>query len=495
MSKAPPIVLTSFLLSIILLEFVILPWMEDNGQRAGARWNEENKKLFQMNHLRNFANGQNAVWQSALHQPRKEAGHPRILVVGDSFVWGDGYANANDLWWRLLERDLHRAGYEDAEVCAVGLCGLTMQNALAPAQKAIEELRPDIIVWSYIPNNANEQLSERPSRSRLNDFTKHFRILLPQLCFLAQSKLADPIEELLSIYLGAPRNTIEWEKQLLKGKNFEELKGTMCRLGDLFTVYDIPSVVVLLPTIPIDGYNQDCFKPITKFLSLIRVNVLDLAPGYLEWVEHEQTKILKQSNRFPNYRPLWINPANTHPSTTLGHYYSTLVARHVTRNYPELFTQLKPKNHEASEEILFNDCMPPHLLTRFQKTNDAYELVIPFDEHQLFLPIRKPFVQLNLKEAKDISAIELRGQNLLGAHIFLSTENETFERDIGELVDLGPMQMTTRKSKEACLRWKVELNKAVNTIKIARARFASPTESRQVEIRVFIKERNKASIR
>lgn len=499
MLKAPPIVLAATLAAVLIMEFLLLPQTENAGLTVGARWREENKKLFQMNCLRNFASGENAIWQSALHFPQKQAGHPRILVVGDSFVWGDGYANANDLWWRLLERQLHRMGYKQAEVCAVGLCGLTMRNAIPAAEKAIDELKPDIIVWSYIPNNANEQLSERPQANRLEQVTRHFRFFIPQICSFIISKITGPAEELLSLYSEAPKNSIEWEKRLLTGANFDRLKKTMCKLADLFTAYDKPSVVVLLPTIPINGYNEECFEPIKTFLSLMNVDCLDLSGGYLAWVQKEMSSFTDIKRGLTGRRFLWINPANTHPSTALGQYYSVLVAERLTQAYPQFFVasvsrrtartyaetgkSYPPRNGP----VVINDCMPPCLITKLKKTKLGYQLNIPKNEHQLFMPLGKPFVQLNLKEPLRISEIELRGKYLSSAHLFCTMAKTKFERDTGQPVDLGFQKQDPSPPKFGILKWKLDSKEPVNTIRIARAQFSSASDSEydasQIEIR------------
>ena len=55
----------------------------------------------------------------------------RIVVIADSFSWGDGLANINDVWWRQIERELERRGYTDVEVLALGWNGAQTKEELA----------------------------------------------------------------------------------------------------------------------------------------------------------------------------------------------------------------------------------------------------------------------------------------------------------------------------------------------------------------------------
>jgi hypothetical protein len=79
------------------------------GRVTSDPWQREDARIGRMNAAKVKASPENPFWRSAGISPAltKASGKSRILVIGDSFVWGDGYVNANDIWWRQLERELH----------------------------------------------------------------------------------------------------------------------------------------------------------------------------------------------------------------------------------------------------------------------------------------------------------------------------------------------------------------------------------------------------
>ncbi len=78
----------------------------------------------------------------------------------------------NDIWWRQLAREVDRRGYKDVEIIAAGMQGINTRIELDVAKKVIPKFKPDLVIWGYIPNDADEL-------SRLD--TDHFdsKLLFP----------------------------------------------------------------------------------------------------------------------------------------------------------------------------------------------------------------------------------------------------------------------------------------------------------------------------
>ena len=98
-----------------------------------------------------------------------------IVVIGDSFVWGDGCTNRNELFWRLLERDLRAEGY-NCRVYGVGIGAANAYEELSwlTQSSLTHDLKPDIVIFGFVHNdpadgvklkyllqNNNVHLSER----------------------------------------------------------------------------------------------------------------------------------------------------------------------------------------------------------------------------------------------------------------------------------------------------------------------------------------------
>jgi hypothetical protein len=64
----------------------------------------------------------------------------RLLVMGDSFVWGAPYMTLNHMWWRQLAIELQRRGYNDVEVIAAGRSGMSTHEELNLARTVVPQL-------------------------------------------------------------------------------------------------------------------------------------------------------------------------------------------------------------------------------------------------------------------------------------------------------------------------------------------------------------------
>ena len=83
-----------------------------------------------------------------------------IVIAGDSFVWGDGCTNRNELFWRLLEQKLEEKGY-NCRVYGVGTAGATAYEELSWLTETdmIEELSPDILIMGFVENDPDPSTS------------------------------------------------------------------------------------------------------------------------------------------------------------------------------------------------------------------------------------------------------------------------------------------------------------------------------------------------
>ena len=83
-------------------------------------------------------------------------GHPKILVVGDSFVWGDGSTNLNQIWWNVMARELERRGY-DCQVYAAGLCRASTYDEFLWLKDTplLEDIEPDLVIIGYVTNDTD----------------------------------------------------------------------------------------------------------------------------------------------------------------------------------------------------------------------------------------------------------------------------------------------------------------------------------------------------
>ena len=128
-----------FLLGILTIIDKILYY-----NTSSFQWREENLLINRMNSnkLKNSSWDSNPIWKFIDDGPLPSKGNKkRILVVGDSFVWGHGYSNLNYVWWKQLARILYVNGYTDVEVVAAGTSGFNTDMELNKILKNKEVMK------------------------------------------------------------------------------------------------------------------------------------------------------------------------------------------------------------------------------------------------------------------------------------------------------------------------------------------------------------------
>lgn len=161
------------------------------------QWKDENLLINRMNSdkLKNSNWDDNPIWKFKDDGPLPSKGNKkRILVVGDSFIWGHGYSNLNYIWWKQLERILYLNGYTDVEVVAAGMSGFNTDmelNKILKDKEVMAELNPDLIIIGYVENDPESRDSKGKAVPKMieddifedtnNVFIKFFRGVWPNL--------------------------------------------------------------------------------------------------------------------------------------------------------------------------------------------------------------------------------------------------------------------------------------------------------------------------
>jgi hypothetical protein len=116
---------------------------------------------------------------------------------------------------------------------------------------------------------------------------------------------------------------------------------------------------------------------------------------------------------------------------------------------------------ETAEFAEINDWVPPSIGLRQNKKQIFF--VYPSNDFELLtMPIRKPYVQLNLAMPLAVSQIKLTGPNLKAADIYFSSDDVDRHFDDGTLSELG-------RKQGKLLTWQVPLtprSSRVNTIRV-----------------------------
>lgn len=408
-----PATLVAFILTLFVLEWFLFPLLEDKRVFWGAAWQEDEKKLFKLSCLRNWASQAEPLFRNALVFPRKVKTGKRLLVMGDSFVWGDGYRNINDIWWRQLDRELVRRGYRDIEVLAAGYPGYSTGYETRAAERLVRELRPDMIIWGYTENDADEGLIKQNIGQGNRKLPGSLRQCLPNFSCFVERQMLDSWngfdftagEESASAHRA-------WEAKLLEGENFQRFSANVQRMGGLLKAAAIPGFVITLPKVADETYYAQYFQPVKPVFEGAGVPFVDTSHDIKAWYGSALVDVLTE-NPLSVIKPasfLQISPANSHPSAALTKFYAVACADYLESHYgqflgPKTSTITSPEKQNTKVEV--NDCLP--IFTSYRETTSGITFEFPAEALLPTMPGRKPYVLFNFKEPVALSRITLSG--------------------------------------------------------------------------------------
>ncbi|MBS1953468.1 MAG: hypothetical protein JST89_04755 [Cyanobacteria bacterium SZAS-4] len=470
-----------------LLDQFVLTALEDNGKICSASWRLDNAMLLEQMKRRNFSSEEQPIWRSegfpvSLKSPKSK----RILVMGDSFVWGSGYSNLNTLWWRQLQRELQRRGYNDVEVIAAGQPGAPTRKELNWAKKLVPMYKPDLVIWGYVTNDPEEGDTKNGLSYVKNvhcppdDFPVRAVIFVSSLF----PNLGDELFNVLRKGIRTKKMSgdlygydfADWELKLLEGKNWQVYNDTVKDLGAYVNQLSVPSFAMTLPSCVFTGntskgkdliafirsYYDVRYKPVRELWEKDKIRWCSSLDAFLNAAQ--QDKRIESPDP-----PLWlgINPANGHPGPLATHCHAVETANILERDYPQVLGKRTMPVDIVTTPVI-NDWLPFNISLK-QSASKVFFVYPSNDAEMLTMPIRKPFVQLNFANPVSISQLSLTGANLKSADIYISSDDPDKHFDDGSLLELG-------EKKGGFEKWNPTLSPRtamVNTIRIT-AKFGGP---------------------
>ncbi|MBX9723976.1 MAG: SGNH/GDSL hydrolase family protein [Candidatus Obscuribacterales bacterium] len=433
--------------AILLLEKVILPFFEDNAMMSGKGWQAQHLKVCRMMFDRNKAQETSPLcWTESNPVAEKSKKSKRILVIGDSYVWGYGVINWNHIWWRQLESELWRNGYRDVEVIGAGWSGVNTREELSWVPQLLNKYHPDLIIWSYVTNDPceyknNSRVQIVPNRPSEDGYWKFLHPYLPNIAYhlVALKRSIDSKSH------NDDRHGYDWDKwelKLLEGKNFEQYKQTLQGLAQLMRKTNTKNVFTMM-VFPDRSYYQARLAPVEKVMKENNLDFYDFTDSLVTWYEQR----FGDGPGAAPYLRLGVSPADSHPGPILTHFYAIEVAKMLEQRYKDCIGH-KFNSQEILElprvnvnPIHFNDWVPLSLhLT--QSADYEYKLSYPkSQDEQLFLPIKRPFVQLNLEVPARMREIQISGDNLKSSSLALGLyDPQLNEYEQGKPLDLGTIE-------------------------------------------------------
>lgn len=477
----PRIALIYFLISLLLLAGVgigvdrlLLPAMAASGAVVSEEWKETNRRLQQDMFRRNLATVRFPVWHSrGFPLPDDARNQPRILVMGDSFVWGDGYANMNDIWWRQLERELHWRGYTSVEVMAAGMCGWSTRPQLEAFGPLKDRFQPDLVIWGYVTNDPDEgiiKLIAPPFETGI-DVDGRMEAFQEQFAAARRRKLE---QEQQSPSPLEAWSYPEWEEKLLRDANLDHYRHTVARLGDTARASDIPMLVMTLPNLPMPGLFAERHDPVRPLFEAAGLPFVDISEAF--------GRAYGEVRSLRGILAWGVNPANGHPSPASARFHAVQAADYIEAHHPHV---LGPRQSPAPrpgvvDAVILNDWVPHDLgVERLDRNHYA----IHFTQTEGLMPIMplgQPHVVLSLAMPALVDGLEIEGPELAAIEAHASGLDPEDRHDDGVL---RPLVLHPRSGGGfECRLDESGINRAISTLRLA-VTFVPGATTRRIELR------------
>lgn len=433
---------------------------------ASRAWHQEDDRIFQNNHKKILNSGTvfhpsegDWVWRSIGFPVSQVAQKPnRILVMGDSFVWGDGYANMNDIWWRQLQRELMHRGYNDVEVIAAGLNGASTHEELEQARHLVHTYKPNLIIWGYVTNDPDERVVKNFDHRLANEDaivgtfnTLEAKEIFPRLSAFLNVARSRKVAQKMSGDTYGYEYTL-WSQKILEGRNLALYRKTVQALASFQAASGIPGFVLTLPSAPTPDAFAANYNQVMPLFQTAKIPAHNILNDYL--------KYYSALNLDPIYG--WrINPANGHPAAASTYFHAVKAADILEAHASQVLGKRQLKSSPPVMRV--NDWIPYNLKPTVSAT-DTFTFQYPTSEVlMLRLPVKRPFVQFNLEFPVALKAIRLSGAGLQAATLDLTVIDSKLQFDTGTIYSFDQKQGTA-------IVWHLEgqtIAKTVNTIRLS----------------------------
>ncbi|MDR1857508.1 MAG: hypothetical protein LBR22_10210 [Desulfovibrio sp.] len=373
-------------------------------------WSEENRRIKQSNREKFDKLDETFPLLATRHgcTPLASTASHRIVLLADSFSWGDGLANLNDVWWRQLQRELERRGYHDVEVVSLGWNGAQTKEELSWLRDPrFTDLKADAIVIGYVVNDPDMGLIPQNYKVYRMFFADDvFRFWLPELvehyqaAFMRKEHARRAAENL-------SYGPEEWLLLILEGENFRLWTETVAALKKELASKGVPFVYMTLPASPDKAYHEVRYEKPLRVIRESGIPLLDILDDFTREKDKGVSPLI------------WAaNPANGHPGTGTTNYYARKLADYLEANMPQV---LGPKGPAPVRPPRVNDWYPWKMQADLNESG-LLHLRLPEFREMGVLPVGEPHILVSFERPVNLRQVQLPDAGIVSQVIVTATD-------------------------------------------------------------------------
>ena len=357
----------------------------------------------------------------------------KILILGDSYLEGDGYSNINDTWWKKLQLELYSRGYYDVEILAVGQNGVSTYDEYIylSTTSMIEDIKPDLILIGYVSNDPeldDEDIVLRAeSKNYLynNSITNALSKIYPNIIYKINNMLEEKYNSKgnFNDVTGYPSNL--WSLKIIDDYHLKKYnEKAIIPLANILNEYNIPAAVLSTET-GTTKKRKELNDRVFNLLKNAGIEIYDI---------HSYLSDLKMKYPYYKYNEK-INPVNSHPGTFYTKFFADYFADILENNYQQILGE--KRQYIKDYPININDWLPYEINPKKTLENEDYvEYIIskPKTSNILYMPIHEKYLKLSLEFPVKLSKIEIRNSDNLD--VYLTKIDEQKGYDTGHMYKL-----------------------------------------------------------
>jgi hypothetical protein len=445
-------------IALVVIALAVLEWrlgsLAARGEIIGPEWQAEDRLINDFNAIKIRQPSLERRWASeGIRWTEPATSRKRIVVVGDSFAWGSGNLNANDIWWRQLARELQRRGYWNVEVLSLCQAGASTEDQLHWLREEgwLEKSRPDLVIFGYVTNDPAIRRGDGflvrqvggdvplPSWSGLDQTLGR---VAPNVAAQVRSRLTRKWES--SLVDAYPYSA--WELKILEEPNISRYGAVLKDLGSFLRASAIPHAFFTLPNSPTTDVFEPRYSGVRPHFEAAGIPFVDLLPSFVNDFGEGRARLG------------WgINPANGHPGQVSTRFYARKVADWLESHHPDVLGERSQEPVRLTPRI--NDWMPPAARVR-PAGEGTWTVQIPNAEARApRLPIKRAFTMLSFENPVAIDTIRIAGNDLEEVELFYTTVDSATGVDGGEPVSAG-------KRSGHSAAWQLPANALTNTLRL-----------------------------
>lgn len=408
--------------------------LSTKGRVASPPWSIHDQLTSKENYKKNLNSPEKPIFRSMGYSPAPIiSNRKRVLVIGDSFIWGDGFTNINTIWWRQLQWELERRGYFNVDVVAAGTNGASTQDQYAWLMNPsfLESVRPDAIIFGYVTNDPEmkdrdgNKLVKQFTPRRINETFKSGVIgkFFPNLIFELESRASAKQVATPSDATGYPYGM--WELKILEGENFNQYELLLQKLANKIREINVPTFFVTTPNAPNEASFEARYAPIRPAFVKAGIDFFDLLPPLLKCCSSNVGQLM------------WtVNPANGHPGPYMTYFYARHAADILEARYAEaLGSRVSSSPNDKVPAI--NDWMPASVMPKAISYGE-WTFDYPKDAAQLLrMPVDEPHIALNFERPVSIQKVKLTSSEQGEFTIWAMLLDEAGNHELKDYVLIG----------------------------------------------------------